>query len=132
MPYCEYGNPGPIATSPITLTANEVVTGAVNFYWPVGCTNPCPVSLPRRGGHRLAPGLALAGALLFGFGIRRRAARWLTLTLLAMGALASLAGISSCGGNNSVLTPGTYAYMITATDTTTQVAHTASINVTVP
>jgi hypothetical protein len=135
-PYCGYGAAGPAAIPaqpPITLTANQVVTGSIYFYnAPVPCSNPCPASPrpPRRG--RLAPGLALAGVLLVGFGIRRRAVRWLTLTLLAMGTLTGLAGISACSGNNSVVTPGTYAYTIPATDINTQVSQTASINVTVP
>jgi len=74
----------------------------------------------------------LAGALLFGFGFRRRAARWLTLTLLAVGTLAGPAGISACGGNNSVVTPGTYAYTFMAKDLTTNTSVTTSVNVTVP
>jgi hypothetical protein len=72
--------------------------------------------------------------LLLGLGFRRRAARWLTLTLLAAGTLAGLAGITSCGGNssNSVVTPGTYVYTFTARDMNTNVAMTTSVNVTVP
>jgi len=137
MPFCGAGYAGGAVVPvmpPITLTANQVVTGTVPFYnFAAPCANPCPASLPRSGGHGLAPGLALAGALLLGFGIRRRrAAPWLTLTLLAAGALAGLAGISACGGNNNVVTPGIYAYTITATDTTTQVSQASSINVTVP
>jgi hypothetical protein len=55
------------------------------------------------------------------------------MTLLAVGALAGVAGISACGGgNSSVVTPGTYAYTVTAVDTNTAVSVTASINVTVP
>jgi hypothetical protein len=128
----EPGCTGVPVLPPITLTANQQVTGSIPFFAPY-CTNgdPCPVSLPRRGGHGLAPGLALAGALLLGFGIRRRAARWLTLTLLAVGALAGLAGIGACA-NNSAMTPGTYAYTISATDVNTEVSQTASINVIVP
>jgi hypothetical protein len=76
--------------------------------------------------------LALAGTLLLGFGIWRRARRWLALMVFAVGILAGLAGISACGGNNSVVTPGTYAYTITATDTKTAVAVNTSINVMVP
>lgn len=136
VPFCGDGIPGfgaiPVQP-PITLAANEVVTGTISFYnFPVPCSNPCPVSLPHRRGHGLAPGFALAGALLLGFGFRRRAARWFTLTLLAVGALAGLAGISACGGNNSVVTPGTYAYTVSATDVNTSATVTATFNVTVP
>ncbi len=136
VPYCgagvAAGGAAVPAVPPITLTANEAVPGTVAFYnATVPCGNPCPVSLPRPAGHKLASGIALAGVMLFGLGFRRRAARWLTLTLLAVGALAGLAAISACG-NNSVVTPGTYAYTIVATDTTTSVSVTSSINVTVP
>jgi hypothetical protein len=70
--------------------------------------------------------------LLLGSGFRRRAARWFTLILLTLTALAGLAGISACGGNNSVVTPGTYAYTITAADVNTGETVNASVNLTVP
>jgi hypothetical protein len=70
--------------------------------------------MPRRSGHLPMAGLALAGALLLGFGMRRRASRWLTLVLLAVGTLAGPAGISACGGSGNGMTPGTYLYTITA------------------
>jgi hypothetical protein len=134
VPYCESGVAGSGAIPvqpPITLTANEVVTGTISFYnAPVPCSNPCPVSLPRRGGHGLAPGLALASALLLGLGFRRRAARW--LTLLAVGALAGLAGISACGGNKSVVTPGTYVYTVAAAEVGTSTTVSSTFNVAVP
>jgi hypothetical protein len=132
-PLC--GDVGGPALPTYTLTANQVVTGTINLfnsYPPCSNGSPCPVSLPRRGGHRLAPGLVLAGGLLLGLGFRRRAARWLTLTLLAVGALAGLAGISACGGNNSVVTPGTYVYTVEATEFGTSATVTTSFNVTVP
>jgi hypothetical protein len=136
VPYCgDIGNGAAVVPvqPPITLTANEVVSGTVSFInSPAPCSNPCPVSLPRRGGHGLAPGVALAGVLLFGFGLRRRAARWLTLMLFALGILAGLAAISACGANNTVVTPGTYAYTLTATDINTNVSVTTPVNVTVP
>jgi hypothetical protein len=136
VPYCGNGGLGAGAIPvqpPITLTANEVVMGTIPFFnSPVPCSNPCPASLPQHRGHGLAQGLALAGALLLGFGFRRRRARWLTLTLLAIGALAGLAGISACGANNNVVTPGTYAYTITATDVSTSVSVTTSVSVMVP
>jgi hypothetical protein len=115
---------------PYTLTANQVVTGTISFA-NVSC-NQCVAPVARRGGYELGKGLALAGVLLLGFGFRRRAARWLTLTLLAVGTLAGLAGIGACGGTSNVVTPGTYTYTITATDDNTQVSQTASINVIVP
>jgi hypothetical protein len=86
-------------------------------------------------GHLPAADLALAGALMLGFGLRRRASRWLTLLLLAAGAMAGTVGISGCTAGNP-MTSGTYQYTITAAYnnplnnviTTT----TANINVTVP
>jgi len=135
LPYCGNGIAGAAipAQPPITLTANEVVTGTIPFFnSPVPCSNPCPVSLPRRANHGLAQNLALAGALLLGFGFGRRTQRFLTLILFALGTLACLAGISACGGNNSVVTPGIYAYAITATDINTAASVTTSVNVTVP
>jgi hypothetical protein len=131
VPACNFGGPAVIAIMP--LTANQVATGTIAFANSAPPCNRCPVSLPHRGGHGLAPGLTLAGALLLGFGFRRRATRWLTLTLLAVGLLAGLAGISACGGNSSsVVTPGTYAYTITAKDMNADAVVTTSINVTVP
>jgi hypothetical protein len=111
------------------LSANQVVTGKISLY---NFPGPKSVSLPSRKGQRLSSGLALAGLFLFGFGIRRRPARWLTMTLLAAGALGGLAGISACGANNSVVTPGTYAYTITAMDMNTNVRVITSVNVMVP
>jgi len=137
VPFCGDGVPAvpaaiPVAP-PITLTANESVIGAIAFYNAnVPCGNPCPVSLPRPMSHGLSQGLALAGVFLFGLGSRRRARRWLALIFLSLGSLVGIAGISACGGNNSVVTPGTYVYTISATDTTTAVTVTTSVNVTVP
>lgn len=135
-PYCTNAGGGggevPVVP-PYKLTANAAVTGTIALYnFPLPCSNPCPVSLPHRGGHGLAAGLALAGALLLGFGFRRRATRWLSLTLLVAGALTGLGGISACGGNSDVVTSGTYAYTITATDVNTTAVVTTSMNVTVP
>jgi hypothetical protein len=130
VPYC--GGGGGLAWAPYALTANQVKTGSIGFFNARVPCGPCPVSLPRRGGRGLAPGLALAGVLLLGFGFRRRAQRRLMLILLAAGTLAGLAGISACGGDKSVVTPGTYTYTITAMDMSTNVSVTTTVNVTVP
>jgi hypothetical protein len=127
VPYC---GGGPVSRA-YTLTANEVVSGSLSFNnsavpEAVGGLTPHDATMPPQG-------LVLAGLLLLGFGMRRRAARWLTVMLIAGGALAGLAGISACaGGNNSVVTPGTYAYTIKGMDTNTSLYATTSINVTVP
>jgi hypothetical protein len=52
--------------------------------------------------------------------------------LFAIGTFAGLAAINACGGNNDAATPGTYVYTIYATDVSTDVSVTTSINVTVP
>lgn len=136
LPYCGSYAVAPAAIPvqpPITLTANEVVTGTFSFInFPAPCSNPCPVSLPRHGGHGMAQGLALAGVLLLGFRFRRRPARWLMLMLFAAGTLAGLAGISACGASNDVVTPGTYTYSLTATDVNTAASVSTSFNLTVP
>jgi hypothetical protein len=126
LPYCN----GPIADPTYNLTANQTVTGRVSFY-----NQPVPeaaVSRPRLPSRLPASGLALAGVLLWGIAARRKAGRTLVLMLFAAGTLTCLAGISGCGGTKSAVTPGTYVYTITATDTRTASFVSSSINVTVP
>ncbi len=123
LPYCG----GSTAPAAITVPANGAASGMLPlFAFPV----PSPVKLNRtRKG--LATGLALAGALLLGFGFRRHKARWFALMLLALGTLAVMAGISACGSSNT-LTPGVWPYTVSATDTNTLVTVSATFNVTVP
>jgi hypothetical protein len=134
LPICNLGGPAYVAFE--TLTANQTASGTVAFYNSHPPCNPCPVNLPRRAGHRLPVGLALAGALVFGFGFQRKAPRWLVLILVTVGSLAGLAGISACGGNsaNNVVTPGTYTYTLSAVDMNTppSASVTTSVTVTVP
>lgn len=118
---------GPPASIP--LTAGQVITGSISFY---NVPVPVPASLPKGRGRGLASGLALAAALSLVFGSRRRAARWSTLTLFALCAICVLAGISACGANSDYVTPGTYAYSITAKDINTNAPVSSSFNVTVP
>jgi hypothetical protein len=139
VPFCGPGIPSaatpaisaaePAILSLFTLTAGEAVNGTVAFYnFPV----PVSASLARPANHKLAQSLALAGVFLVGFGFRRRAPRWLAVMLFALGTLAGLAGINACGASNSLVTPGTYAYTISATDINTAATVNASVNVTVP
>jgi hypothetical protein len=133
VPICDFG--GPAYPQIESLSANQAATGTILFRNSLPPCNPCPVSLPRhRRNHGLSPDLALAAALLFGFGFRRRAARGLTLALLALGVLAGLAGISACGGNsnNRNVSPGTYVYTINARDMNSNALVSTSVNVTVP
>jgi hypothetical protein len=107
IPSCTYG---PVATIPVT--AGQTLTGTIQFY-PFGAAIPVGLHrTPRRLGHLSAAGLALAGALMLGFGLRRGRRRWFALALFAVGALAGMAGISGCGGLSNAMTPGTYQYTI--------------------
>ena len=130
VPVCNLGGPAILTVE--VLTANQTATGTVVLLNTRPPCSPCPVSLPHPASHKLVTGLALAGALLFGFGFRRSKQRWLVLTFLAVGSLAGLAGIGACGGNKSVVTPGTYVYTVSAVDMTTSATVNTSINVTVP
>lgn len=115
-------------------TAGVSLTGTIACY-PYGAGLPASLhSRPHRSGYLPAAGLALAGALMIGF--RRRARRRLALMVLAVGALAGMAGISACGGNPNAMTPGTYQLTISAynegTVTPLGVVATTTISVTVP
>ncbi|MGP8270046.1 MAG: hypothetical protein ACLQLH_08265 [Terracidiphilus sp.] len=107
-PICNYG---PIV-GPMQVDAGQTVTGTIGFY-PAGSAVPAGL---RRNGHA-ARGLALAGVLLLGFGLRRRVRMWLALMLIVAGSLSVVVGISACSGSSSGGfngTPGTYQYTITA------------------
>jgi hypothetical protein len=125
IPYCG-GSLPPVG---YTLKANATVTGSLSFY-----NVPVPV-MPAASkvspAHAGATGLALAGAILLGFGFRRKAGRWLVMILLATGMLTGLAAISGCGGGNSVVTPGTYSYTVQGVDTHSVIV-TSTFQVTVP
>jgi hypothetical protein len=134
LPIC--GGGGPVMS--YTLAANATVQGNIplsaTFCSPSG---PCPeaarFSRPRH--HGVAQGLALAGALLLGFGLRRRKALWRAWMLLVLGMFAGMAGISGCGAGKT-LTPGTWPYTVSASAyNTTGVSTppiTTTVNVTVP
>jgi hypothetical protein len=120
---CQYSGTATEAKIPICpmtppvlyqVVAGQTLTGTVSFY-PYGVAIPAALrKAPHRSGHLPAAGLALAGALLLGFGFPRRASRWLVLSILAVGAFAGLVGISTCGGSGNGMTPGTYPYIISA------------------
>lgn len=113
------------------LPANGTLNGEILFLAPGQTPPPEPAGLLHRPG-RAAAGVALAAMLLFGFGVRRRAARWFTLVLLAFSALGGLAAISACGGNGNSMTPGVYSYQVTATDANSGNTASATISVTIP
>jgi hypothetical protein len=126
VPTCTYG---PLH-SPVPVNAGQTLTGTIDFY-PYGSAIPLD---PHRSGRAAAAGLALAGALMLGFGLRRGTRRWLALLLLTFGSMAGMMGISACAGPG---TPGTYQYTLTADNesgglTPLGAAVTTTINVTVP
>lgn len=105
IPIC---NHGPAQSKPVT--SGDTVTGEITFYpWGV----PVPANHRREPARTAALGLALAGGLLMGFGLRRRARRWIAPALLAGAALAGAAALSGCSSANS-MTPGTYTYTVSA------------------
>lgn len=118
---CQYSGTATEAKIPICpmtppvvyqVVAGQTLTGSIVFY-PYGAAIPAGLrKAPRRSGYLPAAGLSLAGALLLGFG--RGTSRWLTLTILALGTLAGLTGISACGGSGNGMTPGTYPYAVLA------------------
>jgi hypothetical protein len=126
VPYCIGGAP---TAEEYTLTANEVIKESF-----ILAETPIPAaSLLHPTGDVEAATLALAGALLFGLSARRRrSARRLTLALFTVVTLASLSAIGGCGGGRPGLTPGIYAYTITATEPSTGATMSTTANVTVP
>jgi hypothetical protein len=142
---CAYSGPATVAriplcpmTPPVELqvTAGETLTGQIEFY-PYGSVIAASLrSTPRRSNHLPAAGMAVACAFLLGFGLRRRARRWLAMLVFAAGTLAGVGGISGCI-NGPPMTPGTYQYTIMASWSSTTPAilssqTTTTISVTVP
>jgi hypothetical protein len=108
---------GPVGAAGRPVEAGQTLNGAVEFV-PYG-EGPIPgIGKLERGpspaGGLPAAGMALAGALMLGFGFRRWARRWLVLGVFALCALAGAAGIGGCGANNNAMTPGIYPYTISA------------------
>jgi hypothetical protein len=100
----------------VPVQAGETTLSGIVYFVPNGETIPSIGELrniPSSSGHLPATGMALAGALMLGFGFRRRARRWLVLAALAMLALAGAVGISACGAY--VTAPDAYSYTISAT-----------------
>jgi hypothetical protein len=69
---------------------------------------------PAVSGHLPANALALAGALMLGFGFWRKTPRWMGLIVFAVGALAGALEVSASGKKADPMTPGTYQYTISA------------------
>jgi hypothetical protein len=107
IPYCDGG---PVVSIPVT--SGETYTGTWYFN-PYSAVEPVHWHRSGRGGSSTTI-VSLAGALLFGLGIRRRFRRNSLALLLAACAFAILPAISACGGNSNAMTPGTYPYTISA------------------
>lgn len=125
LPYCGGGR-----AFEITLAANATVKSEVGL-----TATPVPLApvasrlnLP---GHGSRDAWAFAGVLLLGFGFRRRRIRWLSILLLSLVTLVGLSGLTACGGTPT-LTPGTYAFTVTATDMANSATVSTTANVTVP
>lgn len=141
---CVYSGPATAAKLPIcsggpvvqiSVTGGQTYSGIVAFK-PWG--TPIPVSLrrtPRHSNRFPLGGMALAGALLAGFGLRRRA-RWFARAVAAVAVFSVLAGLSACGGNTNGMTPGAYQYTISSSytpgQTTVAELSTTNITVTIP
>ena len=118
-----------IGSNVISLAANQTVNSECVLIPPGGVIPPSTANLlhPLYGGL----GVVLAGALLFGFRIGQMERYRLALVLLAMGTAVGLAGIAGCGDSGNPMTPGTYAYTISGTDSNGLSANT-TVNVTIP
>jgi hypothetical protein len=141
---CQYSGPvtmaktpqecGPVGAPGIPVTAGETTLNGTVYFVPYGLTIPSLGELrgvPRPSSHLPATGVALAGALMLGFGFRRRARRWMTLAVFTAGTLVGAGAINGCGGTGNGMTPGTYQYTITAgfNETGTAVIQTAATNI---
>lgn len=129
VPTCTYGP----AHAPTQVDAGQTLTGTIYFY-PYGSAIPAEQHRP---GSAPEAGLALAGALMLGFGLRRNSRRWLALLLLTAGCLAGMTAISACTGAMNPGTPGTYQYTLTAANESSGVAPlgqavSTTVTVTVP
>lgn len=127
LPFLEI--PGPVHT--FALAANGTTTGIVGFLSAVPIPVPVRWNPPPNRRHGNPAIWSFAGALLLGFGLRRKRVLASRL-LLAAGMFLGLATISACGGQPT-LTPGTYTYTLTATElNNTSATASATVTVTVP
>ena len=113
---------GPIGLPGIPVSAGKTFYGAVSFV-PYGKLRVPGVDgflQPRRAptvsGHPAAVALALAGALMFGFGFRRSRLRWLALIVFVACVLAGVLESSASRKEFKFppMTPGAYQYTIAA------------------
>jgi len=132
LPVCGMG---PIAQIPVT--AGQTLTGTVPIV-PYG--TPVPANDSARATSSPSLALLLGGACLLGLGLRRTGRSRLSAAVLAAGATAIVLTAGACGGSSGnpfAMTPGTYAYTLTASNSSNAVTPLAqsvstTLTVTVP
>jgi hypothetical protein len=107
IPTCTYG---PLFVQ--NVDAGQTVAGSIRFY-PYGEAVPVDASSEARRGYYWPVGGVVAAGLLLGLRFRRKAPRWLAGFLLMAG-LAGAVAMAGCGGGGNGMTPGTYAYTVSA------------------
>lgn len=143
---CQYSGPATQAKIPkqcgivgpgqISVEGGETTINGIVYFVPydVG-TIPSLAELHNvssPSGRLPATGMALAGVLMLGFGLRRRARRWLVLAAFAVVALAGAVGIGACGGNVNTAYPYTISAGFAETGSSAIQLATTTIFVTVP
>jgi hypothetical protein len=113
------------------VDANQTVNG--NWKLLASLPVPDPVKFNLRK-HRGGLGLALAGVAMLGIGVGRRRDARFGQVLFGFALLVGLTAIGGCGGSQKTLTPGSYTYMLTATEqgSSSPITATATLTVTVP
>lgn len=102
---------GIVGSGQVPVQSGETTLNGTVYFVPYG-EAPVPSlaklhNIPRSSSHLLASGMALAGTLMLGFGLRSRVRRALSLAILAACTLVGAAGITGCvGGNSNTMTPG--------------------------
>lgn len=122
LPYCGGGPAFNIA-----LNANATAKGVIGL-----TAGPVPLAAARLNLPGARAAWAFAAVFLLGFGLRRRRARWLSILLLSVATFAGLTTLDACGSGRPTLTPGTYAYNVTAYDIKTNATAATTVNVTIP
>jgi hypothetical protein len=126
MVSCQYSGPTTTAHIPscsyvspilVQVQSGQTVTGAIQFS-PVENAPTTSSRATWRNGFGWPVGGVVAASLLLGLRFRIGAMRWLSLLVLTAG-LAGLIAIPGCAGgsNSNGMTPGTYAYTLTASNT---------------
>lgn len=108
---------GPTGRLGRRVTAGQTAYGYVNFVPYDQGVVPGLSQLqraPAASGDPAATVLALAGALMLGFGFRRKTLRCFVLTVIAVSALAGALQASIGGRKGTPMAPGTYQYTISA------------------